>query len=126
MVKIISDTSTMYSIKEANERGFYVSPLAVTINNHTYEEFEDIDTEEFISIINEGHIPLSSQPAIGRVVDLYNRFPQDEILNITMADGLSGTYNSAILAKSMVDHAESVTVLNSRTLCGPHRTIFGF
>lgn len=123
MIRIISDTSTLYSVSEAEEKGIYVSPLAVTINDKTYEEFEEIQTEEFVELIHQGHIPLSSQPAIGRVVDLYNRFPEDEILNITMADGLSGTYQSALLAKNMVDDSERITVLNSKTLCGPHRTL---
>lgn len=123
MIRIISDTSTLYSVSEAEEKGIYVSPLAVTINDTTYEEFNDIQTEEFVDLIHQGHIPLSSQPAIGRVVDLYNRFPEDEILNITMADGLSGTYQSAILAKDMAKDSERITVLNSKTLCGPHRTL---
>lgn len=123
MIRIISDTSTLFSVNEGEQLGIYISPLSVTINNQTYEEFVDIETEEFVNIINQGHIPLSSQPAVGRVVDLYNRFPEDEILNITMADGLSGTYNSAILAKDMVDHKENIHVINSKTLCGPHRTL---
>jgi len=123
MIRIISDTSTLYSVSEAEEKGIYVSPLAVTINDTTYEEFNDIQTEEFVDLIHQGYIPLSSQPAIGRVVDLYNRFPEDEILNITMADGLSGTYQSAVLAKDMVENSERITVLNSKTLCGPHRTL---
>ena len=38
-----------------------------------------------------------------------------------MADGLSGTYQSACSAREMVDNKENVTVINSRTLCGPHR-----
>lgn len=123
MIRIISDTSTLYSVSEGEKLGIYVSPLSVTIADKTYEEFEDIQTEEFVDIINEGHIPLSSQPSLGRVVDLYNRFPKDEILNITMADGLSGTYNSAVVAKDMVDHKDKIHVINSKTLCGPHRTL---
>lgn len=123
MIRIISDSATLYSISKGEKDGIYVSPLSVTINNQTYEEFEDIQTEELVHIINQGHIPLSSQPSIGRVVELYNRFPEDEILNITMADGLSGTYNSAISAKNMVEHKEKITVLNSKTLCGPLRVL---
>lgn len=123
MIRIISDTATLYSISEGEKEGIYISPLSVTINDKTYEEFEDIQTKEFVDIINQGHIPLSSQPSIGRVVDLYQRFPEDEILNITMADGLSGTYNSAILAKNMVENKDNITVLNSKTLCGPLRVL---
>ena len=49
------------------------------------------------------------------------QYPDAEIINITLADGLSGTYQSACMAKSMVDHEENITVINSKTLCGPHR-----
>lgn len=121
MIRIISDSSTLYSIKEAKKHNFDVTPLSVTINNKSYKELVEIQTEEFVKIINEGHLPISSQPSIGEVVDVYNQYPEDEIINITLADGLSGTYNSACTARAMVDHAENITVINSRTLCGPQR-----
>ncbi|MGG7177901.1 DegV family protein [Clostridium paraputrificum] len=121
MIRIISDSSTMYSITEGEEKNIDISPLSVTINNKTYREYEDIHTEEFIELINKGYIPLSSQPSIGAVMDLYNKYPNDVVINISMADGLSGTYNSACTAKTMVDNPERIEVLNSRTLCGPQR-----
>lgn len=123
MIKIVSDSSTLYSIEEAKKNNLDITPLSVTINNATYKEYEEIDTEEFIDIINQGHLPVSSQPAIGEVIDLYNRHEGDEIINISMADGLSGTYNTACMAKGMVDHGDNIEVINSRTLCGPHRYI---
>lgn len=45
--------------------------LIVTINGKTYREYEDINTEEFINIINEGHIPVSSQPAIWGSIKIF-------------------------------------------------------
>lgn len=119
MVKIVSDSSSLYSVAEGKKKGIDIAPLTVTINEKTYKEYEDISTEEFIDIINEGHIPLSSQPSIGEVVDLYNKYENDEIINISMADGLSGTYNSACTAKMMANNPESIEVVNSKTLCGP-------
>ncbi len=121
MIKIVSDSSTLYSIEEAKKNNIDITPLSVTINHVTYKEYEEIHTEEFIDIINQGHVPVSSQPFIGEVIDLYNRYPEAEIINISMADGLSGTYSTACMAKGMVDHSESIEVINSRTLCGPHR-----
>lgn len=121
MVKIVSDSSTLYSIEEAKKKNIDITPLSVTINNVTYKEYEEINTKEFIDIINEGHVPVSSQPSIGEVLDIYNKYPDDEIINIAMADGLSGTYNSACMARGMVEHDEKIHVLNSKTLCGPHR-----
>ncbi|WP_195262983.1 DegV family protein [Clostridium sp. 1001275B_160808_H3] len=121
MIKIVSDSSTLYSIKEGQANNIDIAPLSVSINNKTYREYEDIDTKEFIDIINEGHIPKSSQPSIGYVLDLYSKYPEDEIINISMADGLSGTYNSAFMARNMDNNPERIDVINSKTLCGPHR-----
>lgn len=123
MVKIVSDSSTLYSVEGAKKNNIDVAPLTVTINNITYKEYEEINTEEFIDIINEGHVPISSQPAIGEVVDIYNKYQDDEIINISMADGLSGTYNSACTAKGLAEKPDNIEVVNSKTLCGPHRYI---
>jgi len=121
MVRIVSDTSTLYSTSQAKEAGFTVAPLTVTIAGKTYREFDEISAEQFVELIQQGNMPTSSQPAIGEVVAMYEAYPEDEILNISMADGLSGTYNSAVSAAKLCDNAERITVLNTRTVCGPHR-----
>ena len=121
MVRIVSDSSTLYSSAQAREAGFAVSPLSVTIADRSYREFDEISSAEFVGIIHEGHMPTSSQPAIGEVTALYEEFAGEQILNIAMAHGLSGTYMSAVAAADLCDNADDITVLNSRTLCGPHR-----
>ncbi len=121
MVRIVSDSSTLYSPAQAREAGFAVSPLSVTIADKTYREFEQISAREFVDIINQGHMPKSSQPAIGEVTGLYEEFAGEQILNIAMADGLSGTYRSAVAAAELCDNRDDITVVNTRTLCGPHR-----
>ena len=120
MVRIVSDTSTLYSTAQAEQAGFAVSPLSVTINGKSYREFDEISSEQFVSIIHEGHMPTSSQPAVGEIAAMYERYAGEEIINIAMAEGLSGTYNGAVAAAGMVDDGD-ITVINSRTLCGPHR-----
>ena len=119
MIRIISDSSSLYSEKKGQEKNITIASLTVHINGKNYREYEDIETEEFINIINEGHMPTSSQPSIGHVVDMYNQYEEDEIINISMADGLSGTYNSACVARGMAENPERIHVINSETLCGP-------
>ena len=121
MVKIISDSASVYSVAEGKKINLDIAPLQVTINNKTYIDLEDITTEAFVELINEGHVPISSQPSIGKVVELYEQYPDEEIINITIADGLSGTYNSACTAKDMIENSHNVTVFNSQTLNGPQR-----
>ena len=120
MVRITADTSTLYSPAQAREAGFAVAPLSVTINGNSYKEYAEIQPDEFVAIINEGHLPTSSQPAVGDVAALFEEMENCEVLNLSMADGLSGTYQSAVTAAGICEKTD-VQVVNTRTLCGPHR-----
>ncbi len=122
MVKIISDSSTLYTKEEARKLGFDTNPLSIIIDDWDIRDLE-VDMDKFYGKIAEGFAPVSSQPSIGEVLESYESYPDDELINITMADGLSGTYQSACSAKEMASNSENITVFNSKTLCGPHRYI---
>ena len=83
MVRIVADTSTLYSTKQAREAGFAVSPLAVTIAGETYRELDEITPERFVEIIAKGNMPASSQPAIGEVMDRDHTTVLASITNVT-------------------------------------------
>lgn len=124
MIRLITDTSTLYSPEEGKELGVDILPLLVTLNKKTYREFIDINSEDFLKQVTQGSIPTSSQPAIGEVIELYEKYVDDDIVNICMADGLSGTYLSALGAKDGLINQDRIHVINSQTLCGPHRYLF--
>ncbi|MBQ3587990.1 MAG: DegV family protein [Oscillospiraceae bacterium] len=120
MVKILTDTSSLFTPVEGMEKGFSVAPLTVTIAGKTYREREEIETTEFINIINEGHLPTSSQPTPADLMEYYEKATADEpLLHITITDGLSGAYQSAVGVRELMDNKEHITVFNSGSLCGP-------
>ncbi len=122
MTKIISDSCTLYTPEEALKKGLNTTPLCIIINNDNYREYVDMTSEKLLLCIKEGAIPSSSQPPIGEKVDLYNDLSkEDDIIDITIADGLSGTYHTAMAARESCDRPEKVSVFNSKTLCGPQR-----
>lgn len=120
MVQIITDSSTLYTPEQGKAKGFDVLPLCVSI-----ADLEDrdllVDMDVFYGKIAQGNHPKSSQPPIGEVLDAYERYKDAHIINIAMADGLSGTYQSACGAAEMAENKENITVINTKTLCGPHR-----
>ncbi len=120
MVQIISDSSILYTREQAKEMGIEAIPLSVSCG-HIEGRDMHIDMDAYYEAIEIGHKPKSSQPPIGEVVDIYEKYADADIINISMADGLSGTYESACMARDMVDNRERITVINSKTLCGPHR-----
>lgn len=122
MVQIISDSSIFYTRDQAKEIGIEAVPLCVSCG-HVEGRDMHIDMDAYYNAIKVGHNPKSYQPPIGDVVEVYEKYADADIINISMADGLSGTYESACMAKEMVDNKDRITVINSRTLCGPHRYI---
>ena len=120
MVQIVTDSSVLYTEEEAKAAGFDVIPLCVSVGDMDGRDLQ-IDMEEFYGRIGKGEIPRSSQPPIGDVVEVYEKYQDADVLNICVADGLSGTYHGALSARDMVENQDRITVFNSRTLCGPHR-----
>jgi len=120
VVQIVTDSSVLYTEEEAKAAGFDVIPLCVSVGDIDGRDLQ-IDMEEFYGRIGKGEIPRSSQPPIGDVVEVYEKYQDADVLNICVADGLSGTYHGALSARDMVENRERITVFNSRTLCGPHR-----
>lgn len=119
-MQIVSDSSTLYSTKEGKQKGIEILPLHVVVEGKSYLDLDELSGATLLQWIEEEKVPTSSQPSIGQKIELYESI-DDEILDITMAQGLSGTYDSACLAKNSIEDGEKVTVWNSRTLCGPHR-----
>lgn len=120
MIKIMTDSSTLYTIESGRQAGISAVPLCIAIGDYNGRDMH-VDMPDFYRRIKEGGVPTSSQPPIGDVMDIYKEFNGTQIINITMADGLSGTYQTACGAKELVENKQDITVFNSRTLCGPHR-----
>lgn len=120
MVAIVTDSSTLYSPEQAQEAGFSSVPLCINIGDWNERDLV-LDMDRYYQMIGEGQIPRSSQPPIGDVMDTYESLADSEIINIAMADGLSGTYQTACCARNLVENKDRITVFNTRTLCGPHR-----
>ena len=119
-MKIVADTSTLYSPEEGKAIDLTVLPLSVTVNGKTYTEYVDITSKQFVDIVRAGGVPTSSQPSVGGYIDTFEKADEDTLV-LCMADGLSGTYQSAVGARNSVEKNDHIHVINTKTLCGPHR-----
>lgn len=119
-MKIVTDTATLFAPSEGPEQGMTVIPVCVAINDKTYRDYEEITSEDFLQMIADGGVPTSSQPALGDILEVLEE-SEEEILVLTVGDGLSGAYQTAMSARSCVEHPERVHVMNSKTLAGPLR-----
>ncbi|MFI3236523.1 MAG: DegV family protein [Lachnospiraceae bacterium] len=120
MVRIITDSSSLYTREEAEENGFKAIPLCISIGDWDGRDLE-MDMDRFYAEIEAGGVPKSSQPPIGEVLEAFDAVGSEDVINISMADGLSGTYDSACSARELSQNKDKITVFNTTTLCGPHR-----
>lgn len=119
-MRIVADSATLYSPQEGQQQGITIIPVCVAINNRTYKDYEEISSAEFLKQIEAGGVPTSSQPSIGDILDVLED-SEDETLLLTVGDGLSGAYQTAMGAKNAMEHSEHIHIINSKTLAGPLR-----
>ena len=119
-MKIIADTATLFSPAEGEANGMTIVPVSVAINNTTYKDYVDISSAEFLRLIAEGGTPTSSQPSVGEILEALEDVSEEVIL-LTVADGLSGGYQSAMGARNLIENNQHIHVINSKSLAGPLR-----
>ena len=104
MVKIVLDSTTDISPREARELGVYVAPLTVTIDGNEYRDGVDLTPAQFFEKLQTcKSIPTTSQVNSAGFMDLFKSLlsePEDEILGIFISSRLSGTFQSASIARN--------------------------
>ena len=92
-----------------------VAQLQVQIDDKTYKE-KDLSKEQMEAYIEEGKKFLTSQPAPSDFLELYKEYYDEgytHVIAIVLSHKLSGTYQSAMVAKSMMDFDLQVDVHSS-------------
>jgi len=103
---IIVDSTTYLTDKEFQKYDIKQVSLNVMVKDETYKELEI--TNDFVFEQMKHHRLTTSQPAPGEFYDLYTKMMKEYemIFVVPISQNLSGTYQSAILAHSMLDDVD--------------------
>lgn len=119
-VRIVTD-STADVPKEIRERlGITIVPLKVLFGEETFLDAVTITSEEFYEkLAHSSALPTTSQPSPMEFSDVYERLLAEDaespIISLHLSAALSGTYQSAVIAQSMLEEESDITVLDSRS-----------
>ncbi|MSD97998.1 DegV family protein [Bacillus velezensis] len=106
-IAVVTD-STAYIPKEMREEHhIHMIPLQVVFGEKTFREETELDWRSFYKEVkNHDELPTTSQPSFGELIALYEELGKtyDAVISIHLSSGISGTYNSAASANTMVDH----------------------
>lgn len=132
-IRIITDSAS--DIAQGSQQGLEIVPLSITFgegaNAKVYADGVDLTPQRFYELLVETDtLPKTSQPAPGLFRDAYlsAREANDDVVVITIASGLSGTYQSAQLALSEIEAkdpewAARVHIIESGSACVGQRAL---
>lgn len=107
MIKILVDASSDYTADEVQQKGLILVPIEITIGDKVYVEGINLDRSNFYEILKESDdFPKTSQPSPQTFADIFAQAEEsgDELVCILLSSQLSGTFQSASMAKEMVGY----------------------
>ncbi|WP_304819402.1 DegV family protein, partial [uncultured Clostridium sp.] len=115
MIKIITDSTSDIDIEYAKTLKIEIVPLKVIIDGKDYKDRIDLQPSNFYELLEKSSVlPTTSQPSPQDFLDLYEdaKNQGDSIIVITLSSQVSGTYQSACIAKDLADY-NNIYVIDS-------------
>ena len=105
MIKILLDSASDCDISGKQDHCFV--PLTVSVGGKDYLDGVDINKQNFYELLLNGNeFPKTSQPSPQTFVELFEQVKEagDELIYFALSSALSGTLQSAQIAKGLVDY----------------------
>lgn len=117
MVRIITDSTSDITQEDGTALGITVVPLTVHFGSASFRDGVDISKKDFFEKLAAVEtLPTTSQVPPGEFTLLFQNFIDqgDEIVGIFISSEMSGTCQSAEVARELVD-TDKIHVIDSRT-----------
>ena len=115
-VQIITDSTSDLTAEELRDLGVHVIHMRVIFEDGVYTDGVDITKEEFYAKQAEAKVlPKTTQVNPGEFCDAFQPLldTEDEVVSILLSSKLSGSFQSAVIAKDMVEGAERLHLVDS-------------
>ncbi|MBQ3029813.1 MAG: DegV family protein [Agathobacter sp.] len=109
MIRILVDSSADYTAEEVKSLNMELVPINITINDTNYRDGIDITKDELYQmLLDTDAFPMTAQPSPQEFLDIFEDAKEkgDSLIYLSLSSGLSGTFQSATLAKNMAEYDE--------------------
>lgn len=117
-IRIITDSTSDITQIEAKKRNLTVVPLCVGFDQEEFKDGVTLSSEEFYAKLETSKtLPITSQPSPDEFLKHFQdaKAAGDQVIVITLSSNLSGTYQSAMLAKTMCEY-DKIHLVDSQTV----------
>ena len=115
-VQVITDSTSDMPEYLANELGIRVVPIYLRFGEKTYRDGVDMTKNEFYSMLMSSPVhPATSQPNPEDFTSVYKEYCDNTegIVSIHISSKISGTYNSATIAKKTLKSQCPIEIIDS-------------
>jgi DegV family protein with EDD domain len=114
MIKIVTDTTSSFTVQEYGKYNIIPVPLYIREGDVAKKEMFEISYKEFYQRQRDGSKFTTSQPDPNSFLETFRPIIEagDEVICITISSGISGTLNSANIAKQMLD-TDKISIFDS-------------
>lgn len=117
-IKIITDSTLDLPLNLIKEKNIEVLPLLINFGEESYLDGVEINTKEMLDkIANEDILPTTAQVTPNRFEEVFKKYLDEgyKIVTLVLSSDMSGTYQSACIAKNMLD-TDDIVVIDSRNV----------
>lgn len=117
MIRILTDTTSDISLSQAAKMLVDIVPLSVTFGDKTYREAYEMSMDEFYArLVEASELPKTSQPPPTEFLPYFQaaKLVGDAVICILLSSKVSGTCQSAAIAKAAADY-ENIYIINSHS-----------
>lgn len=118
-IRIIIDSTSDVTEDIIKKHNIKMVPLTVNFGEESYKDKIELSSTEFFKkLVNAEKLPTTSQVSPGTFVETFSEIllEGDQILGIFLASELSGTYDSALIAKNMIG-SDNIQIIDSKSVC---------
>jgi DegV family protein with EDD domain len=120
-IQVITDSTSDMPEGLADELGIRVVPIYLRFGDKTYRDGVDITKEEFYTLLGSSPVhPATSQPNPEDFTSVYKEYCDniEGIVSIHISSKISGTCNSATMAKNTLKSQCPIEIIDSRLNSG--------
>ena len=122
-VKIVTDSTADIPAGVREALGIVSVPLKVHFGEETFRDGVDITANTFYpKLQSSSQLPTTSQPSPVDFMEVYKQIIEENgddtaIISFHISAALSGTYQSAVLAKSLLEQQATIEIVDTRLTC---------
>ena len=125
MLRIVTDSASDITLEEAKEQGVELVSLSIHFEDGIHPQTCREDYDSFYERLQKAKkLPKTSQPPPESFLSVYEeaREKGDEVLVLTLSSGLSGAYQSALIAKDMSGY-DKIRVVDTQVAISAQRLL---